>query len=252
MPARLAVRAAASVLAGGLAASALAGCYVSVGALQHRTRSYSVAGQVRTVVVNDQVGGIQVTGGSSGTDSVTEHISFKHTAPVSTHRATAGTLVLDSNCPALETCSIGYDITVPRAITIRVDDSVGTIRLDSLSGQVTAHTNAGDIDLGSVSGPVEASGHVGSILGQDVSSADATLRLSAGQIDVTFAAVPASITATVTVGSVTLSVPGGVPYAVNATASVGSIQVRVTRSPASPHVITASTRTGSVTIQPAP
>ena len=105
---------------------------------------------------------------------------------------------------------------------------------------------------GPPSGPVEASGHVGSILGQDVSSADATLRLSAGQIDVTFAAVPASITATVTVGSVTLSVPGGVPYAVNATASVGSIQVRVTRSPASPHVITASTRTGSVTIQPAP
>ncbi len=252
MPARLAVKGAAAVLAGSMAAFAMAGCSVSVGALQHRTKSYSVAGQVQILVVNAQVGGVHVQGGASGTVSVTEHITFQHSAPATTHRAAAGTLVLDSNCPALETCSVGYDITVPRATTVRVFDNVGTIRLDSLSGRVTARTNAGDIDLGSVSGPIEVSGHAGSILGQDVSSAHATLRLSAGQIDVTFSAAPATITATATFGSVTLRVPSNVSYAVNASASVGSIDVSVTRNPTSPHVITASTRTGSVTIQPAP
>ena len=74
-------------------------------------------------------------------------------------------MTLDSSCPALETCTVGYVITVPKAITVRVSSNVGEIRLQSLSGQVTAHTNAGNIDLGSVSGPVEATGHAGSILG---------------------------------------------------------------------------------------
>jgi len=252
MPVRSAVKVAAAVLAGGIAVTALAGCYISVGALQHRTKSYSVGGQVQTLVVNAQVGGVRVTGGDSETVSVTEHITFEHRAPSNTHRVTAGTLVLDSRCPALESCGVSYDITVPRAMTVRVFDNVGTIRLDSLSGQVTAHTNAGDIDLASVSGPIEISGHAGSILGQHVSSAHAVLRMSAGEIDVTFSAPPATITATAAVGSVTLRVPGNVSYAVSASSSVGSVQVSVIRNQASRHVITANTGTGSITIQPGP
>ena len=88
---------------------------------------------------------------------------------------------------------MGYDITVPRAMTVRVSSNVGEIQLQSLSGQVTAHTNAGNIDLGSVSGPLEATGHAGSILGQDVSSPRATLRSSAGTVDVAFSAAPATV-----------------------------------------------------------
>jgi hypothetical protein len=251
-PLRLAGRAAVAVLTAGLAASALAGCYVDVGALQHRTRHYSVPAQVQTLVVHAHVGGVHISGGASGTVSVTEHISFRHTVPVTTHRASAGTLTLDSKCPSLETCSVGYDITVPRAMTVRVSDNVGTIRLESLSGEVTAHTNVGTINLGSLSGPVEATGHTGTIAGQDLSSAHATLSLSVGKIEVTFSAAPASITATSSVGSVTLRVPGNVPYAVSTHVSTGSTEVTVSRSPASPHAITATTRTGSITIEPAP
>ena len=56
-------------------------------------------------------------------------------------------------------------------MTIRINDNVVTIRLESLSGQVTAHAAAGDIDLGPVPGPAGVTSHAGSILGQDVSSA---------------------------------------------------------------------------------
>ncbi|HUL26897.1 MAG TPA: DUF4097 family beta strand repeat-containing protein [Streptosporangiaceae bacterium] len=252
MPARMAIRAAAVVLTGGVAAWMLAGCSVNVGALQHRTRSYQVSGQLRTLVVNAHVGGVRVTGGNAATISVTEHISYRGTVPATTHRAAAGTLTLASTCPQLETCSVGYVIRVPRPVTVRVNDRVGTIRLQSLSGPVTVHTSVGDIDLGSVSGPVEATGSTGTIHGQDVSSVRATLRMSAGTIEVTFSAAPAAITATVTAGSVTLRVPGSVPYAVDASASVGSTQIGVPRSAASPHTITARTTTGSITIEPAP
>ncbi len=251
MPARRAVKMAIAVLAGSAAVSALAGCAVDIGALQHRTGSYSLSGQLRTLVVNAHVGSVHVTGSRSGQVLVTERISFHGTAPTTTHRAVAGTVTLDSSCPALETCTVGYVISVPRAMTIRVTSNVGPIRLESLSGPVTAHTNAGNINLGSISGPLEATGHAGAILGQDVSSAHATLHSSAGTVEVTFSAAPAAVSATSDIGAVTLRVPGNVPYNVTASAGVGRVDVGVTRSAASPHAITATTRTGSVTIEPA-
>ena len=251
MPARTAIRTAIAVLAGSVAVSVLAGCAVDVGALQHRTNNYSLSVPLRTLVVNAHVGSVHVTGSDSGKVSVTERISFRGTAPSATHRVAAGTLTLDSSCPALETCTVGYDITVPRAMPVRVTSSVGEIRLRSLSGPVTAHANAGNIDLGSVSGPVEASGHAGLIRGQDVSSPRATLHATTGTIDVAFSVAPLTVTATSVVGSVTLRVPGIASYDVTTSVSVGATHVSVTRSTTSPHVITAGTRTGSVTIVPA-
>lgn len=180
--------------------------------------------------------------------SVTEHITYRHTAPVTTHRLSAGTLTLDSSCPALESCGVGYTIRIPRAVAVRISDGAGSIRLESLAGKITAHTNAGNVSLDSVSGPIEVSGAAGSVYGQRVASPRATIRTSAGGIDVSFSAVPAAVTATTAAGSVTLHVPGSVPYAVHATATVGSTHVSVARSPASAHIIRASTRAGSATV----
>jgi len=249
----VAVKIATPVLTAAMAVSALVGCggYVDVGALQHLTNSYSVTGQVQALVVNAHVGGVSIIGGDSGKVSVTEHISYRHTVPVTTHRTAAGTITLDSNCPALETCSVSYDITVPRTMTVRANDNIGVIRLESLAGQVTAHTNAGNIDLNSVSGPIEVTDHAGSIRGQDVSSLHATVRSSTGDIEVTFSTAPETITATTDIGSITLRVPGNQSYSLNAS-TLGSTRVSVVLSPASPHAITASTWAGSITIEPAP
>jgi putative adhesin len=249
-PARAVVLVAA-MLACGLAASVLAGC-AGLRPLQHRTRDYRVGGPVRALVVRGHVGGIQVSGSDVAEVSVTERISFRDSAPVTTHRVTAGVLTLDSRCAALHGCTVGYRVTVPTATAVSVSDNAGTITLRSLSGRVTAHTDAGDIDLASVSGPVEVTGHAGQILGRDVSAARAVARMSAGRIDITFSAVPASLTASSTAGSVTLRVPGSASYAVHARTTVGSTQVTVPSSPSSPHVITATVRTGAVTVEPAP
>jgi hypothetical protein len=85
-----------------------------------------------------------------------------------------------------------------------------------------------------------------------MSSRRATSHSSAGTIDVAFSAAPATVTATSDIGSVTLQAPGSVPYDVTTNVGVGSAHVGVSHSPASPHAITAGTRTGSVTIEPAP
>jgi len=246
-------RLAALAVAGGLALPLLAGaCSVSVGPLQHRTSSYSVAGPLQTLIVHTHVGNVHVTGGAPGSRvTVTEHLAFRKTAPVTTHRAAARVLTLNSTCPSLETCGVSYDIAVPRTTAVRVTNSVGTIRLESLSGQVTAGTSAGTIELHSVSGPIAATGSAGSIVGEDVSSARATMKISTGQIKITFSAPPTTVSATTSAGLIQLRVPGNVGYAVDASTTVGKIQIGVQRSAASPHVITARATTGSITIEPA-
>lgn len=251
MPLRAALKAALAALAGAMAVLALSSCSVDIGPLQHRTESYSVYGPLRTLIVNAHVGNVQVTGGNSGQVSVTEQISFRHNAPVTTHRTASGALTLDSSWPALESASVGYVIKVPRTMTVRVNDNAGAIRLESLSGQITAHTNAGNIDLASVSGPVEVTGHAGSIGGRNVSSARVTLRTSAGGIEITFSAAPATIDVSTNIGSITLRVPSAVSYNVHTSVGVGSARADVNISPASPHAITARTWTGSIAIEPA-
>jgi hypothetical protein len=124
------------------------------------------------------------------------------------------------------------------------------VRLVSLAGAVTASVNAGKIDLDSVTGPIQATDNAGSITGQRMSSVQATMRVSAGEIDVSFSLPPTAVTATSEVGAVTVRVPGNVPYSVIASATVGDVHVGVTRSTTALHRIIASTRTGSVTIEP--
>lgn len=202
------------------------------------------------LVVTNQAGDVHVTGSNSDAVSVTEHISFHGTAPTTTHRAAAGTLSLESRCPAAETCGVDYTITAPRTVTVRVTDSTGTVTLDSLGGPVTVHVKAGKISLSSLAGSVEATSSAGSIEGHRLSSANASLHVSAGQIGVTFTAPATSITATTDVGTITLRVPATVQYNVRATATVGHVRVRISRNPAAARTITASTKTGSITIEP--
>jgi hypothetical protein len=70
---------------------------------------------------------------------------------------------------------------------------------------------------------------------------------------VTFAAAPELASASATVGAVTVRVPGTARYTVYARTTVGHVNVSVPRGPSrQPHVIRATTRTGSITIAPAP
>jgi hypothetical protein len=245
-------RIASSALAAAILMLGLASCALSIGGLQHRTNSYTIGSRVTTLVVTDQAGDVAVTGGSSDAISVTEHVSFHGTVPTPTHRTAAGTLNLDSNCPSAETCTVGYTITAPRTTTVRVADGAGSVTLSSLSGPAAAHVKAGNISLDSVAGSVDATSNAGSIRGQHLSSANASLHVSAGQIDVTFSAPAAAITATTDVGAITVRVPDTAQYKVTTSATVGDVHVSVPRSTAASRTITASTKTGSITIEPSP
>jgi hypothetical protein len=241
--------AALAALTGCVAALAVSGCHADIGQLQHRMRSYAISSPVHTLVIDDRVGDVHVTAGA-GRVSVTERISYRHQLPATTHAVRAGTLTLTGTCPVHQPCDVEYHVRVPPATTVRIEDRVGNIRLAALTGQATAHTNAGGIALGSLSGAVRVSDHAGSISGSDMSSATAALSTNVGSIDVSFSAAPDTVAATTSVGSISLRLPRGVEYAIHASTTVGSTKVTVPQSSNSAHSITARTQTGSVTIRP--
>ena len=90
--------AALAALTGCTAALAVGGCQVDTGQLQHQAHTYAVSSPVHTLVINDRVGDVHVTGGA-GQVSVTERISYRHQLPATTHAVRAGTLTLTGTCP---------------------------------------------------------------------------------------------------------------------------------------------------------
>ena len=236
-------------ITGCAAVLAVSGCQADTGQLKHRTATYAVSSPVHTLVINDLVGDVHVTGGT-GRVSVTERITYRHQLPATTHAVRAGTLTLTGTCPVHQPCDIEYHVRVPPGTTVRINERVGNIRLAALTDQVAAHTDAGGIALGSLSGGVQVSDRAGSISGSDMSSATARLSTSVGSIDVSFSAAPAAVAATTSVGSISLRLPRGVAYAVHASTGVGSIHVTVPQASNSAHSITAHTQTGSVAIRP--
>jgi hypothetical protein len=236
-----------------VAVSAFAGYHTSsTTTREHYTSSYSVRGHVNTLVVTAHVGDVRVTGGTTAAVSVTQHVVFQGHTPTILHRLAAGTLSLTSQCAADDFCSVSYDIAVPRTTAVRITDGVGTVRLSSLVGQVSVTVDAGQVDLASLSGPVDALTRAGSILGEDMSSQRADLQVSTGEIDVSFAAPPAAISATTDIGAVIVRVPSTVAYDVVTSAGVGHIGVSVTQNTAAPRTITTRTDIGAITIEPSP
>jgi hypothetical protein len=139
-------RLAALAVAGGLAMPLLAGgCSVSVGPLQHRTSSYSVAGPLQSLVVHAHVGNVHVTGEAPGSKvTVTEQLTFRKTAPVTTHRTAARVLALSSTYPSL--------LRVPGNVGYAVDASttVGATRIGVQRSAASPHVITARATTGSI------------------------------------------------------------------------------------------------------
>jgi hypothetical protein len=195
-------------------------------------RTYTVTSAVTTVVVNGGAGTITVTGSDRATVQVTEQVYYSHSdqPPVTSHAVAGGTLTLSYSCPAQLACGVAYDVAVPRGMTVRASDHEGAIMLTSLSGPVTAQTTVGSIDATSLTSP------------------RASLTSRVGPITVAFTAAPASVSASTNAGPITLRLPSSATYQVSAHTLVGPSIVKVPQNASSPHVISASSDLGPITI----
>jgi hypothetical protein len=228
-----------AMVAGAAACAAfpvLAGCgqLKQIGAGSHTApaKTFTVSEHVTTLVINGGAGTIDVTGSDRGTVRVSQQSSYSKTPPAATHALSGTTLTLSYACQAQLVCGVAYVVQVPRGVAVRATTRAGAITLTSLAGPVSAQTNAGLITATGLRSPT------------------ADLKSNAGGIDATFSAAPASVHASTNVGPITVNVPGSASYKIDTHTYVGSSTVTVRKDAASPHVITASSDLGSITINP--
>jgi hypothetical protein len=208
-------------------AVAAAGCD-TLSAQHRRTDSYSVTTPVRQIDIEVGAGTVTVTPGGSGIE-VTEHQSYRGRAIKASHASSDGTLTLRYTCPSGD-CGMDYDVRMPAATALRINDDTGDVKLSGLSGAVYVHDGTGDVDVsGLASGQVQLSDDTGDIVGH-------------------FTGAPARLSATADTGDVHLLVPAGTSYAVSAKAALGQAHVTVPVLAGASHSITARSDTGDVAI----
>jgi hypothetical protein len=214
----------------------LAGCgslrQIGAGVHAGPSTTFTVTARVTALVVKGGTGSITITGSGRSTIRVSQRASYSKTPPAATHVVSGATLTLGYTCPAQLVCGMSYDVQVPRGVAVRAVTSAGAITITSLAGPVYAQTSAGLISA------------------TDLSSPTAELKSNAGGVNAAFTAVPGSVYASTNVGPITISVPGSASYKIATHTYVGTSTVTVPKNAASPHVITASSDLGSITISP--
>lgn len=225
---------AAAVMCAVLPAAAGCGALKQFGAGSHTapTQNFTISGHITTVVINGDSASITVTGSNRGTILVSQQPYYSKKLPTTVRRISGTTLTLSYNCASELVCGVTYNVLVPRGVAIQAGSSAGSITLISLAGAVSARTDAGLITATDLSSPL------------------VQLSSSAGGIIAAFSAVPGSVRASTHLGSISISVPGAASYKISTHTYVGASTVAVHKNAASPHLITASSDLGSITISP--
>lgn len=219
------------------ALAAVGGCgalkQIGAGAHTGQAENFTITARITTVVIEGGASSITVTGSERDTIAVSQQPSYSKTPPATSRRVTGTTLTLSYGCTAQLVCGVAYDVQVPRGVAVLASTRAGAITLTSLSGDVSAQTDAGLITA------------------NDLGPGAARLKSNAGGIIAAFSAAPGSVSASTNIGSISLTLPGAESYQVHTHTYVGSSHVTVRKDAASPHVITASSDLGSITISAA-
>jgi hypothetical protein len=223
----------------------------------------------RTAAVSVDEGDITAGPGPAGEVRVHGTLHYSIARPKLHWQRSRSTIALHARCQ-LPTgiCSFAYAVTVPPVARSRVSTGSGNLTASGLAGTITLGADSGDVKATRISGNVTISDHSGGITvtslagaralitndsgditGQAVSSQILTAQNQSGNIRVVFTKVPQRVQISDSSGDITLVLPPGpTTYRVSASTSSGSTSVNVPQSLTSPHVISATDRSGNITI----
>ena len=193
---------------------------------------YKVTADVGTLVVDDTIGNITVTGGQRSGVEVFADATYSSTPPDITRTVSGGTLTVGYTCPPQTPCTVTFVIEVPSGIVVRAATNTGSIWLKDLAGAATATIGAGRI---------YASG---------LTAQTASFTTGAGWISAAFTSPPENVTASTMLGTIQIQVPATATYRMITNAVGGNVTVGVPQGAAAARTITASTNLGNVEVTP--
>jgi hypothetical protein len=188
--------------------------------------------------------------------------------PQFTTQVTAAGTNFGYNCNLpVGSCNLNATISVPRGTPTSVYTgggnataigTTGDITLTSDGGNVSAERVSGDLTLNTGGGNVSAervSGHLtlnsdgGDITATTITAARVTASTGGGNITVVFTSVPANVTVNTAGGNITIVVPrGSTQYNLTEDSGGGTTSGSVPTDSSSPHVITATSGGGNISV----
>ncbi|WP_147266786.1 DUF4097 domain-containing protein [Streptomyces diacarni] len=220
------------------AATALgtAGCSWAGSETHNASRSYTVGAKgdrIEALEVDSHAGDITVKAAAPGRTSVgvTEDSAYEKSKPHTEHSVSDGTLKLTAGeCSGGDrTCEVGYTLSVPASLSLRLT------------------TGGGSIVVRGTSGPVHATSGGGSVRMLDSEARKVEAKTGGGSLSGTFATAPDSLRYETGGGNATVRLPRG-PYAVHATTGGGKRTVTVDTDPAAERRITLRSGGGNVSV----
>lgn len=187
--------------------------------------------------------------------AVTRQLAWNHGAPPrESERRHGRTLAVAASCPAearvgFDTCRVALTITVPADLPVSVHADSGDATVRGLSGSVRLHDDSGDVRLADLSGPLRVQVDSGSVRGSGLRSPQVRTSTDEGDTTLTFTAVPDSVSAASSSGSLHVAVPETADgYDVHDRVERGDRNIRVPDRAGASHRIDLSVGVGSLTL----
>lgn len=165
-------------------------------------------------------------------------------------------LTLRTHCSGVITdCSARHRVEVPRDAAVTVHNADGTVTANGFRTALKIRTDDGAIRVEHSSGPLELATADGSVHALDVTSHQVKASTDDGSIQLGLATVPDRVDAHTEDGATTIALPRSGPdgtpatYRVTASTDDGRVDIGVPRDAHSPHVVSAHSEDGKVTVR---
>lgn len=200
-------------------------------AKQTHTETWTANHAIDAVEVSVDSADVTVRPSAGATaESLRGSLTWSLTRPQVTEAWEGDTLVVTERCAARrlfegDSCSATLDLAVPSAVPVHVNADSGAVTVDRMTGGLRVEAVSGDIELRGTTGDVWARVESGSIDADRLSSPHVDAQTISGDLTLGFAAAPDTVSASVTSGSVSVTVPPGTTYRVTGRTVSGDRQI---------------------------
>ena len=238
-----------ALVAGAIVLSAISLLDAGAHAADRRVERYGAAESLR---IEAAAGDVRVTGADVRRVEVRLRITRGLMEPDVRTALRDGILVLEDDCPpvVLGSCSVDYEVLVPRDAAVVVDADGGDVEAAGLTAGADLQSSAGDVTARRVGGErIRLASSAGGVTGEELTASAVDATSSAGSVELDHARPPDRVAAESSAGDVRVLLPGG-PYAVDADTSAGDEDLTVAQDPGAAATVRVRSSAGDVLVAP--